>query len=49
MFVDDSDVNVTRSSELGMQAIEFDSPDQLRRELQAAGLLDGVSPPLPNP
>ena len=49
MFVDDSNVNVTAARSVGMQAVEFDSPDQLRRELKAAGLLDGLSPPLPNP
>ena len=49
VFVDDSDANVRAARSLGMQAIEFDSPDQLRRALQDAGLLDGVSPPAPSP
>jgi FMN phosphatase YigB (HAD superfamily) len=49
MFVDDSEANVHAARSLGMQAIEFDSPDQLRRVLQDAGLLDGVSPPAPSP
>ncbi len=49
LFVDDSPVNVEAARSVGMRAIEFDSPDQLRRALQAAGLLDGVSPPPPNP
>jgi len=49
LFVDDSEANVHAARSLGMQAIEFDSPDQLRRVLQDAGLLDGVSPPAPSP
>ena len=49
IFIDDSAVNIKAARSLGIQAVEFDSPDQLRRVLQDAGLLDGVSPPLPNP
>jgi 2-haloacid dehalogenase len=49
IFIDDSAVNIKAARSLGIQAVEFDSPDQLRRALQDAGLLDGVSPPLPNP
>ena len=48
-FIDDSPVNVRAARSLGIHAIEFDSPDQLRRELRSAGLLDGVSPLLPSP
>ena len=49
LFIDDSPVNVEAARSVGMRAIEFDSPGQLRRALQDAGLLDGVSPPAPSP
>ena len=49
LFIDDSPVNVNAARSVGMRALEFDSPDQLRRALQDAGLLDGVSPPAPSP
>ena len=49
MFVDDSSDNVRAAESLGMQAIEFDSPERLRERLAKAGLLNGVSPPRPSP
>jgi 2-haloacid dehalogenase len=49
LFVDDSPANVEAAQRVGLQAIEFESPERLRRSLEDAGLLDGVSPPLPSP
>ncbi len=43
LFVDDSADNVRAAKRAGMQAIEFRSPDQLRRRLEQAELLGGVS------
>lgn len=41
IFIDDVDRNVDAARRLGMTAIRFESPAQLRRELAAHGLLDG--------
>ena len=41
MMVDDSPANVRAARSAGIQAIEFESPDRLRRRLEDAGLLDG--------
>ena len=41
MMVDDSPANVRAARSAGIQAIEFQSPDRLRRRLEDAGLLDG--------
>jgi 2-haloacid dehalogenase len=49
MFVDNSSDNVRVAESLGMQAIEFDSPERLRERLAKAGVLNGVSPPRPSP
>lgn len=38
VFVDDSPKNVAAAAEAGFDAIEFQSPDQLRRELAVRGL-----------
>jgi 2-haloacid dehalogenase len=40
LFIDDSPRNVAAARGVGIEAIEFESPAQLRRELAAAGLLD---------
>jgi 2-haloacid dehalogenase len=48
LFIDDSAANVEAARSVGMRAIEFESPERLRRSLEDAGLLDGVSPPLPS-
>lgn len=48
LLIDDSAANVRAARSVGMQAIEFESPERLRRFLEDAGLLDGVSPPLPS-
>lgn len=39
LLIDDSAANVAAASALGMQAVRFQSPPQLRRWLQAAGVL----------
>jgi 2-haloacid dehalogenase len=41
LFVDDSARNTTAAAALGMQTEQFHSPQQLRRRLDAAGVLDG--------
>jgi 2-haloacid dehalogenase len=40
LFIDDSSTNVAAARSVGMQAIEFQSPSELRKRLDAAGLLD---------
>ncbi len=40
LFIDDSAKNVAAAREVGLQAIEFESPAGLRQRLQNAGLLD---------
>lgn len=42
LFIDDSPVNVAGAESVGIQAIRFESPDQLRRELTARGILGRV-------
>jgi len=49
LFIDDSPVNVEAARRVGIQAVEFESPERLRCRLEDAGLLDGVSPPVPSP
>lgn len=39
LFIDDRPVNVQGARELGMQALQFHSPDQLRTDLNRLGLL----------
>jgi 2-haloacid dehalogenase len=39
MFVDDSEVNIDAATALGIDAVLFESPEQIRRELEARGLL----------
>ena len=39
VFIDDSEENITTARSLGFETIRFESPDQLRRELQQRGLL----------
>jgi 2-haloacid dehalogenase len=41
LLVDDSPKNVAAARAAGMQAIEFETPAQLRQSLEQAGLLDG--------
>lgn len=48
VLIDDSPANVRAARSVGMHAIEFESPERLRRWLEHAGLLDGVSPPPPS-
>lgn len=43
ILIDDSPTNVKAARSVGMQAIEFESPEQLRRRLGEAGLPSGVS------
>jgi FMN phosphatase YigB (HAD superfamily) len=45
LMVDDSAVNVRAARSAGMQAIEFESSDRLRRRLEDAGMLDGRPTP----
>ncbi len=40
LFIDDSPKNVAAARAVGIQAIEFESPAELRRRLVAAGLLE---------
>ena len=39
LFIDDSPKNVAAARAVGMQAIEFESPERLRQSLEEAGLL----------
>jgi 2-haloacid dehalogenase len=39
LLVDDSAVNVAAAAALGMQALRFESPEQLRRRLEWARVL----------
>ena len=39
LFIDDSDVNVAGARAVGLDAVPFTSPDQLRLEVQRRGLL----------
>ena len=41
LLIDDSSANVQAARAAGIQAIEFESPASLRRQLEDAGLLDG--------
>ena len=43
-YVDDSPANVAAASELGFDAVRFTGPEQLRRDLEARGLLDRSAP-----
>jgi 2-haloacid dehalogenase len=40
LLIDDSAKNVAAARKVGMQAIEFESPEHLRERLEAAGLLN---------
>jgi 2-haloacid dehalogenase len=42
LLIDDSATNVQAARAIGMQAVEFQSPDALRHWLEDAGLLDGL-------
>ena len=42
LFIDDSPRNVAGARAAGLQAVGFDSPDQLRADLAERGLLDGA-------
>src|SRR5258707_10310434 len=39
LFIDDSEENISTARSLGFETIRFESPEQLRRELQHRGLL----------
>jgi 2-haloacid dehalogenase len=41
LFIDDSQKNVEAARSVGLHAIEFESPEDLRRRLEDLGLLDG--------
>ena len=41
LLIDDSRTNVQAARAAGMQAVEFESPASLRRQLEGLGLLDG--------
>jgi 2-haloacid dehalogenase len=41
LLIDDSARNVAAAAALGMQTVRFASPEDLRRRLEAAGVLDG--------
>ena len=43
-YVDDSPANVAAASELGFDAVRFTGPEQLRRDLEARGLLARSAP-----
>ena len=43
-YVDDSPANVAAAGELGFDAVRFTGPEQLRRDLEARGLLDRSAP-----
>ena len=45
VLIDDSPANVQAARSVGMQAIEFESPERLGRWLAHAGLLDGAGRP----
>jgi 2-haloacid dehalogenase len=47
VLIDDSPANVRAARSVGMQALEFESPERLRDWLVRAGLLDGAGPPGP--
>jgi 2-haloacid dehalogenase len=47
VLIDDSPANVRAARSVGMQALEFESPERLRDWLARAGLLDGAGPPGP--
>jgi 2-haloacid dehalogenase len=49
LFIDDSTKNVAAAREVGMQAIEFESPAALRAHLATAGLLAPDPDPDPDP
>ncbi len=42
VFIDDSAANVSAAAELGLVALRFSDPDQLRADLSRLGLLDGA-------
>jgi 2-haloacid dehalogenase len=42
LFIDDSAANVAAARELGLDAVQFHGPDQLRQDLTARGLLDAA-------
>ena len=44
VFVDDSEANVAAARELGIDAVRFTGPDQLRRELSARRILARPAP-----
>jgi 2-haloacid dehalogenase len=44
VFVDDSEANVAAAGELGIDAVRFTGPDQLRRELSARRILARPAP-----
>lgn len=39
LFIDDSEVNIAAARALGMHAIQFESAEQLNRELQQLNIL----------
>jgi 2-haloacid dehalogenase len=43
LLIDDSERNVRAAGDLGMQTVQFRSAEDLRRRLEAAGVLNGAS------
>jgi 2-haloacid dehalogenase len=43
VFIDDSEANVTAARQLGLDAVSFTDPTQLRHDLAALGLVEGLS------
>ncbi|MCF7953514.1 MAG: HAD family phosphatase [Spirochaetales bacterium] len=39
LFIDDTSVNITAARQTGMQALQFSSPDQCRKDLREFGIL----------
>jgi putative hydrolase of the HAD superfamily len=42
LFIDDRSENITAATDVGLNAIQFDNIDQLRRDLEARGLQAGL-------
>ena len=45
LFLDDKPENIAAAAEVGLNAIQFDNIEQLRRDLDARGLQDGLPVP----
>ena len=45
LFLDDKPENIATAAQVGLHAIQFDNVEQLRRDLEARGLQDGLPVP----